>query len=96
MLDEKHLYDFSAYPTDHPNYDITNKKVLMKLKDELNSRIMLVFIGLKPKMQSLEYIDNSVIAYKNKCKGVKKTVDLKHDEYKRSLYKEQLIYRKTI
>ena len=32
MFEDKNLYDFSEYPKNHPNYDITNKKVLMKFK----------------------------------------------------------------
>ena len=27
MLEDKNLYDFSEYPTNHPNYNILNKKV---------------------------------------------------------------------
>ena len=41
--------DFSDYPKSHPNYDASNKKVLGKFKDELSSKIMTHFIGLKPK-----------------------------------------------
>ena len=142
MLENKNLYDFSDYPINHPNYDITNKKVLMKYKDVLNSKIITEFIGLKSKMNSFEYIDNSIIIKKcNKCeksivlkcnevykceydeynniiinendkiivlkydeynnivvnnnihKGIKKSISLKHEEYKRSLYKEELIYK---
>ena len=127
-IEDKNLYDFSNYTINHPNYDITNKKVLGKFKDELNSLIITEFIGLKPKMYSFNYIDNNIIL--NKCnkfeydeynniiinendkrivleydqynniivnnnihKGIKKSIDLKHDEYKRSLYKEELIYK---
>ena len=140
MLENKNLYDFSDYPINHPNYDITNKKVLMKYKDELKSKIITEFIGLKPKMYSFDYIDNNIILNKcNKCgksivlkynevceydeyhniiinendkrivlkhdvynnivvnnninKGIKKSISLKHDEYKRSLYKEELVYK---
>ena len=33
MLENKNLYDFSDYPKNHPNYDMTKiQKVLMKLK----------------------------------------------------------------
>ena len=122
MSEDKNFYDFSNYTINHPNYDITNKKVLGKFKDELNSLIMTEFIGLKPKMYSFEYIDNNVkikcdeynniiinendkrivlkydqynniIVNNNIHKGIKKSISLKHDEYKRSLYKEELIYK---
>ena len=93
MLKYKNLYDFSNYPINHPNYDTKNKKVLGKFKDELNSQIITEFIRLKPKMHSFNYIDNNIIVNNNFHKGVKKSICLKHDEYKRSLYKEQLIYK---
>ena len=93
MFKDKHLYDFSEYPKDHPNYDITNKKVLGKFKDEMKSLIITEFIGLKPKMYSFNYIENNIVVNKNTHKGVKESVSLNHDEYKRSLYKEELIYK---
>ena len=102
MRNDKNLYDFSEYPKNHPNYDITNKRVLMKFKDEMKSLIITEFIGLKPKMYSFNYIDNNIdkineynniILNKNIHKGVKESICLKHDEYKRSLYKEELIYK---
>ena len=44
-------------------------------------------------MSSNEYIDNYTILNKNKHKGIKISVDLKHSQYKRALYKEELIYK---
>ena len=41
--------DFSDYPTEHPNHDKSNKKVLGKFRDEMNGKIVTHFIGLKPK-----------------------------------------------
>ena len=112
MLENKNLYDFSNYPINHPNYDTTNKKVLGKFKDELNSLIITEFIGLKPKMYSFDYIDNNIIINENDKrivlkydeynniivnnnidKGIKISISLKHEDYKRSLYKEELIYK---
>ena len=93
MFKDKNLYDFSEYPKNHPNYDITNKKVLGKFKDEMKSLIITEFIGLKPKMYSFNYIENNIILNNNVHKGVKNSISLKHDEYKRSLYKEELIYK---
>ena len=66
------------------------------------------FIGLKPKMYSFNYINNNIkinennikydeynniIFNNNVQKGVKYSISLKHGEYKRSLYKEELIYK---
>ena len=92
MLEDKNLYYFSEYPTNHPNYDTKNKKVLMK------SKIITEFVGLKPKMNSFDYIDNDIIVNKyndNILEGDKrivlkyddiilegdKTIVLKYDEY---------------
>ena len=61
---------------------MSNKKVLGKSKDELKSNIITEFIALKPKMYSFEFIDNTLIENKYKCKRIKKSEDLKHDEYK--------------
>ena len=74
MFENKYLYDFSEYPTDYPNYNIDNKKVLGKFKDELNGKIMTEFCALKPKIYCYEYIDNYNILNKNKHKGA--SVDL--------------------
>ena len=93
MFEDKDKYDFSEYPKDHPNYDTTNKKFLGKFKDEMKSKIITEFIGLKPKMYSFNYIEDNIIVNKNTHKGVKESISLKHDEYKRSLYKEELIYK---
>ena len=41
--------DFSEYPKDHKCYNIQNKKVLMKFKEELHGKIMIEFSSIKPK-----------------------------------------------
>ena len=109
---DRHLYDFSDYPKDHPNYDVVNKKVYGIFSDDLNGKIITEFTADKPKMYSYEYIDNYLdilkncesdeyklikskihsnecidnytILNKNKHKGIKISVDLKHNEYKTS------------
>ena len=91
MFEDKNLYDFSEYPINHPNYDITNKKVLGKFKDEMKSLIITEFIGLKPKMYSFNYINkDNIVVNKNTHKGIKESISLNHDEYKRSLYKRRI------
>ena len=74
----------------------------------MKSLIITEFIGLKPKMRSFNYIDNNIIINENDKKydqydniivnnnihkRIKESVSLKHDEYNRSLYKEELIYK---
>ena len=34
MYEDRHLYDFSDYPKDHPNYNVVNKKVYGIFKDD--------------------------------------------------------------
>ena len=48
---------------------------------------------IKSKMRSNEYIDNYNISNKNKHTAIKISVNLKHNENKRALYKEELIYK---
>ena len=121
MYEDRHLYDFSEYPINHPNYSLNNKKIYGIFKDELKGKIITEFTANKPKMYSYEYIDNYLdmlkncesdeyklikskihsneyidnytILNNNKHKGVKISVDIKHNEYKRALYKEELIFK---
>ena len=50
---DKHLFDFSGYPIDSVYYCNLNKKVLGKMKDELNAVRIVEFVDLKSKMYSL-------------------------------------------
>ena len=93
LLEDNHLYDFSEYNENHPNYSLENKNVYGIFKDDLNGKIITEFTADKPKMYSYEYIDNYTILNKNKHKGIKISVDLKHNQYKRALYKEELMYK---
>ena len=46
----KHLFDFSNYPKDSKFFDQTNKKVIVKMKDVSEGKIIDEFVGLKSKM----------------------------------------------
>ena len=70
---DKDLFDFSRYPKDSVYYDISNKKVLEKIKDELNGTKISEFIGLKSKMYPLISDDDKEV---DKAKGINKK--LKH------------------
>ena len=50
---DRDLFDFSGYPRKSLYYDISNKKVLGKMNDELNGSKIVEFVGLKSKMYSL-------------------------------------------
>ena len=67
---DKHLFNFSGYERGSPFYDDENKKVIGKMKDELNEDIFEEFFGLRVKMYSLK---EKKVEMK-KGKGVKKNV----------------------
>ena len=86
-------YDFSEYPLEHPLYNKKNKKVIGKMKDELNGMILEEFAGLRPKCYSFLFIgfvkDNIILDMEEhqyqKAKGVKEDVKkahLRHKHYK--------------
>ena len=97
MLANSDWYDFSEYPFEHSNYDPKNKKIIGKMKDELQSMIITEFIGLRPKCYSIQSIgsvkDNVIqdmdLHHSCTAKGVKKDVKkehLRHEHYKDSLF----------
>ena len=53
----KDLFDFSNYSKDSKFFDETNKKVIGKMKDESEGKIIDEFVGLKSKMHSMKNID---------------------------------------
>ena len=87
----KQHMDFSDYPKDHPIYDASNKKVLGKMKDECNGKIITNFVALRPKMYCFQ-IHNQEKEEK-KAKGVPKNKvkrDLDMNDYENTLH-----YRKV-
>ena len=50
----KDLFDLSNYSKDSNFFDGTNKKVIGKIKDELDGVIVIEFVGLKSKMHSMK------------------------------------------
>ena len=53
----KHLFDFSNYPKDSEFFNPTNKKVIDKMKDESEGKLIDEVVGLKSKMYSMKNID---------------------------------------
>ena len=93
MKNDGHLFDFSEYPKNHKFYNIKNKKKIGIFKDELKGAILTEFVALKPKMYSYEYIENNSIINKNRHKGVKQSCTIFHNDYKKCLYKEEILYK---
>ena len=89
MSETKDEYDFSDYPTDHPLYDETNKKVIGKLKDECAGAPIAEYIGLRPKLYSGLRTDEQLI---KKAKGTKKYIikkQINFENYKDALFNKQ-------
>ena len=51
----KDKFDFSEYPKEHFLYSTENMKVVGKFKDECKGQLMLIFVGLRPKLYSFDY-----------------------------------------
>ena len=54
---------------------------------------MTEFSCLKPKMYSFEFIENSSIKNDKKHKGIKRSVDIYHNDYKKCLSYEKILYK---
>ena len=52
------MFDFSNFPKDSKFFQKANKKVIGKMKDLLEGKIVDEFVGLKSKMYSMKYIDD--------------------------------------
>ena len=88
LKEDKDRFDFSEYPITHPLHDMTNKKVIGKMKDETNSVPVQEYVGLRPKLYSLIYGDTE----KKAAKGVSKAViknKLRHELYRQCLFERQ-------
>ena len=88
FYEDKHLLDFSGYKRESPFYNDKNKKVIGKMKDELNGEIIEQFLGLRAKMCSLKIKKEEM----KKAKSVKKNVvkkDISHQGYIDCLFEER-------
>ena len=86
---DKHLVDFSRYPKDSVYYCDFSKKVIGKMKDELNGVKIVEFVALKSKMCSLISSDGKEI---NKAKEI--NLKLKHNKYLDVLVNKQVVRHK--
>ena len=89
MKANEDLYDTSDYPPNHSLYNIINKKVIGKFKDETNGVPVSEFVGLRAKMYSIQIEDGKE---SKKGKGIKKSVlekQVRHQDYKDCLFKRK-------
>ena len=94
----------SEYPKTHPLYSIKNQAIAGLFKDEVKSKIITEFVGLRSKLYSLT-IDgegkkgNKIRIEKKICKGVKMCVienDLRFNDYLTTLENEEQMTREFI
>jgi hypothetical protein len=99
------LLDTSNYPKDHPLYNVTNKKVIGKLKDEYPTKTLTRFIGLRTKCYALKSAENGECSSDIKrAKGVQHSIvqtDISFGDYERvlkdgtNLLRTQRLFRST-
>ena len=93
MDNYNHLFDTSNYTKNHFLYSLKNKRVLGKFKDEVKGKIIEEFVGLRPKMYSLNVMGGES---KKTSKGVKKKVvaGIPHQSYRDCLLNRSIMYSK--
>ena len=85
----RHLFDFSNLPKNSKFFDKANKKVIGKMKDVSEGKIIGEFVGLKSKMHSIKNIDGKET---NKAKGV--SVATKFKKFKNILFNKKIMRHK--
>ena len=85
----KHLFGFSNYPKDSKFFDEANKKVIGKMKDEFEGKIVAEFVGIKSKMYPMKKIDGKEC---NTAKGV--SVATEFSELKDVLFNKKIMMYK--
>ena len=89
MSEDSDKYDFSGYDEKHEMYDPRNKKVVGKMKDECNGKLMTEFIGIRSKMYCYQ-VEEKV---EKKGKGIKKHLlknELRMDHYRDCIMEEKV------
>ena len=83
------MFDFSNYPKDSKFFDLTNKKVIGKMKDMSQRKIINEFVGLKSKIYSMKTIDGKE---SNTAKGV--NIATEFNEFKDTLFNKKILRHK--
>ena len=81
----KHLFDFSYYSKDSEFFDPTNKKVIGKMKDVSEGKVIDEFVGLKSKTYSMKNINGKE---SNTAKGV--NIATEFNEFKDTLFNKKI------
>ena len=84
------MFNFSNYPKDSKFFNQANKKVIVKMKDESERKIIGEFVGLKSKMCSMKNIDGKE---SNTAKGVNTANEF--NEFKDTLLNKKVLRHKT-
>ena len=85
----KHLFDFSNSPKDSKFFDQANKKVIGKMKDKSEGKVIDESVGLKSKMHSMKNIDGKE---SNTAKGM--NIATEFNEIKDTLSNKKIIRHK--
>ena len=83
-------FDFSSYPEDSKFFDPANKKVIGKMKDESEGKIIDEFIGLKSKMYFMKNIDGK----ESNTAKVLVNIAAEFNEFKDTLLNKKMIRHK--
>jgi len=92
MLKFKDKFDTADYPPSHFLQNNANKKVLGKMKDELNGVPIEKFVGLRSKMYALQFSNGGKEI--KKLKGISKTIvqgQICFKDYEETLFQQQNI-----
>ena len=94
MRKDRWWYDTSDYPKDSPLHSNRNKKVIGKMKDELNGTLIKEYVGLRSKMYSV----SSMTGVTKKAKGISKQSvkkNITHENYKEALLNSKVFYHEN-
>ena len=83
------MFDLSNYQKDLKFFDLTNNKVIGKMKDVSEGKINDEFVGLKSKMYSMKNIDGKE---SNTAKGV--NIATEFNEFKDTLFNKKVVRHK--
>ena len=83
------MFDFSNYPEDSTFFDLTNKKVIGKMKEVLEAKAIGEFVGLKSKLHSMKTIYGKE---SNTAKGV--NIANEFNEFKDIFFNKKVVRHK--